>query len=417
MSAKSAPAKPSGSPVAAAKTAVAPNSKAAAAAPPVTTAKTTAKTTVTPSAKAAPPAPPVASAKPMPTVNAKLPAPLAAKPKLAQRSRLATLPGAAPTRATAMPYPENVRAALARKPAPKAPAPAASMAHAATPPAKAPATAPQTTMAHAATMVPAGPRGAVTLTPAKPTTPVPMGIPVAPGSKLAGTSGKPSSARGISAVAVTGLAVGPGVKGLAPTSAASKSTPPVVAAGKTPAPAAAKMAALAPVEGSASGKAVSPAKTTAVAVAPQHHGLVTQLPKESPTRAPSVSPVTKMPVVATPTPLEDQVAYQYNALGRRDPFNSLLEGEFVGDDQGGDAPPDLGGLKVVGIMWGSEDQFAMVEDVRGNSYVLRRGDKIMNGFVEGLKRDAMIVNITVDGQSQSVTVPITRKGEKSNANR
>jgi len=116
-------------------------------------------------------------------------------------------------------------------------------------------------------------------------------------------------------------------------------------------------------------------------------------------------------------PFDDQVTYQYNALGRRDPFTSLLDGEFVGVDVGGDAPPDVGGLKLVGIVWGADDQFAMVEDIRGDSYVLRRGDKVMNGFVEGLKRDAMIVNITVDGQSQSVSIPITRKGEKSNANR
>jgi hypothetical protein len=59
----------------------------------------------------------------------------------------------------------------------------------------------------------------------------------------------------------------------------------------------------------------------------------------------------------------------------------------------------------------------MAEDVRGNSYVLRRGDRVMNGFVEGLRRDAMIVNITVDGQSQSVSIPVTRKGERSNASR
>ena len=63
------------------------------------------------------------------------------------------------------------------------------------------------------------------------------------------------------------------------------------------------------------------------------------------------------------------------------------------------------------------DQFAMAEDIRGNSFVLRRGDRVMNGFVEGLKRDAMIVNITVDGQSQSVSIPVTRKGERTNASR
>jgi hypothetical protein len=122
-------------------------------------------------------------------------------------------------------------------------------------------------------------------------------------------------------------------------------------------------------------------------------------------------------IVQSSAHLDEQLTYQYNALGRRDPFQSLLSGEYVGSDLGGDAPPDVGGLKVVGIVWGDADQFALVEDARGDSHILRRGDKVMNGFVEALKRDAMVVNLTVDGQSQSVTVPLTRKGEKTNANR
>jgi len=43
--------------------------------------------------------------------------------------------------------------------------------------------------------------------------------------------------------------------------------------------------------------------------------------------------------------------------------------------------------------------------------VLRKGDKVMNGVVESLKRDGVVVNLTVDGQSQSVVVPLTQKGE------
>ena len=121
--------------------------------------------------------------------------------------------------------------------------------------------------------------------------------------------------------------------------------------------------------------------------------------------------------VQSPVHLDEQVTYHYNALGRRDPFQSLMSGEYVGSDVGGDAPPDVGGIKVVGIVWGDTDQFALVEDARGDSHILRRGDKVMNGYVEGLKRDAMIVNLTLDGQSQSITVPLTRKGDKSNANR
>jgi hypothetical protein len=113
--------------------------------------------------------------------------------------------------------------------------------------------------------------------------------------------------------------------------------------------------------------------------------------------------------------IEKRQTYQYNTIGRRDPFESMVA-NFVGDDVGGDAPPDVGALKVVGIVWGA-DTFALVEDAAGNSGILRRGDKVMNGFVEDLKRDAMVVKITADGHSQSVAIPLTRKGDQSNANR
>jgi Tfp pilus assembly protein PilP len=109
--------------------------------------------------------------------------------------------------------------------------------------------------------------------------------------------------------------------------------------------------------------------------------------------------------------IDEHVTYQYNALGRRDPFQSLINGEFVGADVGGDAPPDPGGMKIVGIVWGAADQFAMVEDVRGNSYVLRKGDKLQNGYVEALQKDAVVVNVTADGQSQRVVIPFVRKGD------
>ena len=111
--------------------------------------------------------------------------------------------------------------------------------------------------------------------------------------------------------------------------------------------------------------------------------------------------------------MEDHLTYQYNALGRRDPFQSLVGGDFVGVDVGGDAPPDPGGIKVVGIVWGSTDQFALVEDVRGNSLVLRRGDKVQNGYVQALKRDAVIFSLTAEGQTQSVVIPLIRKGDQN----
>jgi len=75
------------------------------------------------------------------------------------------------------------------------------------------------------------------------------------------------------------------------------------------------------------------------------------------------------------------------------------------------APPDVGAIKVVGVVWGTDDKFAMAEDAQGRSLVLRPGDKVMNGVVSGLKRDALMVDLTVDGQTESVVIPLTRKGE------
>ncbi len=122
------------------------------------------------------------------------------------------------------------------------------------------------------------------------------------------------------------------------------------------------------------------------------------------------SPTVNVPKLA---PQEERVTYQYNALGRRDPFRALIGGGFVGMDVGGDAPPDVGGLTVVGIVWGAQDKFALCEDPRGNSMVLRKGDKVMNGVVEELKRDGVVITLSTDGQTQSVTIPLTQKGEQA----
>lgn len=116
------------------------------------------------------------------------------------------------------------------------------------------------------------------------------------------------------------------------------------------------------------------------------------------------------------SPIEERVTYQYNALGRRDPFAPLVGGGYVGAEEQS-APPDVGGIKVVGIVWGADDKFALVEDPRGNSRVLRQGDKVMNGVVDGLRRDAVIVKLTTESGTELIQIPLTRKGDDSNGNR
>src|SRR5580765_3791212 len=344
-------------PASKAGTVTTPSKPATATATPANKPGTAAPATKSATASAVPASKPVGgvAANGQPAVPAKTVTPAI---KTVPRSRLVTLPTSAPTRATGMAHPEVLRAELIRKAAPPKPA-APKLAQAAD--------------AKGNVASAADPRGAVTLSPAKPGAPVPMGIP-AGDPKLAANDKNAKGAR-VVAAAATGIAGST----LHPNAPPPTNAPTVAGGG----PQVSKMTV------------VTPGKLKQGSEGPN-----------APTHAATVG--AGKGAVPAPPALEDQVAYQYNALGRRDPFNSLLEGAFVGDDVGGDAPPDLGGLKVVGIMWGDRDQFAMVEDIKGNSYVLRRGDKVMNGVVQDLKRDAMVINITVDGQSQSVTVPITR---------
>jgi hypothetical protein len=144
------------------------------------------------------------------------------------------------------------------------------------------------------------------------------------------------------------------------------------------------------------------------------HGSIIVVSPQVP--APSARPASGVGAGKSSAPapqVDEQITYQYNTLGRRDPFQSMIGDNFVGEDVGGDAPIDVGGMKVVGVVWSDDDKFALVEDGRGGSHVLRRGDKVMNGFVEDLKRDGVVVKLTTDGTTQSVTIPLILKGDKN----
>ncbi len=223
-------------------------------------------------------------------------------------------------------------------------------------------------------------------------------------------AGRRARVRRIAGLALVIAAALPAVAIAAEGKPASKTTAPSAPTVRaTPAPAA--KAAPAPARKS-DGNVTMPAGKMAKGTKP---GSKTAFASANGTGAPVVVPATPSPSQApgsTLAHLDDHLTYQYNTLGRRDPFQSLVDGAFVAADQGGNMPPDIGGVKVVGIVWGAADQFALVEDARGNSFVLRKGDKIQNGYVEGLKRDGVIVNLTADGQSQTVIIPLTKKGEQ-----
>jgi len=104
--------------------------------------------------------------------------------------------------------------------------------------------------------------------------------------------------------------------------------------------------------------------------------------------------------------------FLYSSLGNRDPFMSLVSGEFHGE--GNIGLISVGDMELVGILWGSKERLAMVEDSRGRGYVLRVGDAVMDGVVRDITKDSIAIAQTFYGETQTVIIKMTRKeGERN----
>jgi hypothetical protein len=111
--------------------------------------------------------------------------------------------------------------------------------------------------------------------------------------------------------------------------------------------------------------------------------------------------------------MEQREQYVYNSLNRRDPYASLVSGSFEGEV--GTPLLDVSSMKLVGIVWGGADKFALVEDGHGHGFVLRVGDPVLNGYVAGLTKEELIVKQSSYGDTQTVTIQLQRKEGASNA--
>jgi len=94
--------------------------------------------------------------------------------------------------------------------------------------------------------------------------------------------------------------------------------------------------------------------------------------------------------------------YFYSSFGRRDPFGSLLKGKFAAVENGDLL--DVGELSLVGVVWGEEDKFAVVQDSRDHTHVLREGDKVVNGRVLTITQNTVTVQHYFFGETANVTI-------------
>jgi hypothetical protein len=101
--------------------------------------------------------------------------------------------------------------------------------------------------------------------------------------------------------------------------------------------------------------------------------------------------------------------YYYSAFNRRDPFRSLISGDFVRQEKM--EIVDLGSVELVGIIKGELDRFALLEDDKGYSYILRVGDQVRNGSVVAIGEETMVARVTNFGQTTKYTLHLTKSEE------
>jgi hypothetical protein len=94
-------------------------------------------------------------------------------------------------------------------------------------------------------------------------------------------------------------------------------------------------------------------------------------------------------------------SYFYGSFGTRDPFRSLLAGDFEPRLQ---ELVDLHTVTLVGVVWEPDEIMAMVQDTQGFGYSLRPGDAVKNGVVTSITPDAVSARLSVFGQTTQLTL-------------
>lgn len=93
--------------------------------------------------------------------------------------------------------------------------------------------------------------------------------------------------------------------------------------------------------------------------------------------------------------------YFYKAFNRRDPFQSLIAGEF---EQSEFELVDINAVRLVGVLSGGMERYAMLEDKNGFAYILKAGDPVRNGSVVSIGERTLVARVSMFGQTNSVTL-------------
>jgi len=140
-------------------------------------------------------------------------------------------------------------------------------------------------------------------------------------------------------------------------------------------------------------------------------------PSTSPS-APAASPApAAAPTQQTAKPAEAGAPFTYNPEGRRDPFVSLL-GRGNDPKAQGVRPTGVPGLlinevSVKGIVRNNTGFVAMIQGPDNKTYVVKAGDRLMDGSVKSILQDAVVFSQDVNDPLSLVKQKEIRKALRS----
>ena len=121
--------------------------------------------------------------------------------------------------------------------------------------------------------------------------------------------------------------------------------------------------------------------------------VATQAPAPAPAQPPTAAP----PPPPSPNSALEPRGYDYEAEGRRDPFVSLVRrGAEVPGSATGTRPPGVAGLAVSevslrGTVKGRDGFVAMLQGADNKTYLVRPGDRLLDGTIRSITADAVVI--------------------------
>jgi type IV pilus assembly protein PilP len=141
-------------------------------------------------------------------------------------------------------------------------------------------------------------------------------------------------------------------------------------------------------------------------------------PTPAPANTPGATPApASTPGQQTSKPAEAGAPFTYDPEGRRDPFVSLI-GRGNDPKTQGARPPGVPGLlinevSVKGIVRNSTGFIALIQGPDNKTYVVKAGDRLMDGSVKSIVQDAVVFSQDVNDPLSLVKQKEIRKALRS----